>query len=80
MEKMSILGFLSFIIIMKENIVRITDILEQVENLNKMIDFHQTQSKENSMMRQYLEMRNEFLIELKTLMSAYKIQISDMAT
>ena len=46
-----------------------------------MIDFHKDQSGETSMMRQYEDMRNEFLKELEALLSSFKIniQIKDIA-
>ncbi len=59
----------------------VSDILEQIEHLNHMIDFHNPQSGEERMMRQYEDMRNEFLKELETLRSSFKInvQIKDIA-
>ena len=64
-----------------EKTARISDILEQIERLNQMVDFHKNQSGEESMMRQYEDMRNEFLRELETLLSTFKInvQIKDTA-
>ena len=64
-----------------EKTARISDILEQIERLNQMVDFHKNQSGEESMMRQYEDMRNEFLRELETLLSSFKInvQIKDTA-
>ena len=64
-----------------EKTARISDILEQIERLNQMVDFHKNQSGEESMMHQYEDMRNEFLRELETLLSTFKInvQIKDIA-
>lgn len=64
-----------------EKTARVSDILEQIEHLNHMIDFHKHQSGEESMMRQYEDMRNEFLKELEALLSSFKIniQIKDIA-
>ena len=64
-----------------EKTARISDILEQIEQLNQMVDFHKNQSGEESMVRQYEDMRNEFLKELETLLSSFKIsvQIRDTA-
>ncbi|WPP52169.1 hypothetical protein [Catalinimonas niigatensis] len=64
-----------------EKTARISDILEQIERLNQMVDFHKNESGEESMMRQYEDMRNEFLRELETLLSSFKInvQIKDIA-
>jgi hypothetical protein len=54
---------------------RVSDILEQIEHLNHLIDFHKNKSGEESMMRQYEDMRNEFLKELETLLSSFKINV-----
>jgi len=59
----------------EENIARISDILEQVDKLNDMVDFHKNESKELSMMRQYESMRKGFLKELKTLLGQFKINV-----
>ena len=66
--------------VIDEKTARASDILEQVERLNHMIDFHK-QSGEASMMRQYEDMRREFLRELETLLSSFKIsaQLKDIA-
>ena len=48
-------------VLVNDKIARISDILEQVERLNEMVDFHKSKSGEQSMMRQYEEMRQEFL-------------------
>lgn len=58
-----------------EKIARISDILEQIERLNQMVDFHKNQSGEESMMRQYEDMRNEFLRELEKSLSSFKIDV-----
>ena len=58
-----------------EKITRISDILEQVDKLNNMVDFHKNESKELSMMRQYQAMRSEFLEELKTLLTDFHIAV-----
>lgn len=58
-----------------EKTARVSDILEQVEQLNRMIEFHKDQSGEASMMRQYEDMRKEFLKELKALLSSFKINV-----
>ncbi len=60
---------------MNETINRISDILEQVDKLNNMVDYHKNESKELSMMRQYQAMRSEFLEELKTLLTNFHISV-----
>ena len=49
----------------QENIARASDILEQINKLNVMVDFHKNESKEKSMMRQYEEIRADYLKELE---------------
>jgi hypothetical protein len=58
-----------------EKTARVADILEQIEHLNHMIDFHQQQSGEGSMMRQYEEIRNGFLRELEEILTSFKIEV-----
>ena len=67
--------------VIEEKTARVSDILEQVEQLNHMIEFHKNQSGEESMRRQYEDMRNEFLKELKAILASFKIniQIKDIA-
>jgi len=59
----------------EEKIARISDILEQVDKLNNMVDYHKNESKELSMMRQYQAMRSEFLEELKTLLTDFRVSV-----
>ena len=59
----------------QENIARASDILEQINELNKMVDFHKNESKELSMMRQYEAMREDFLKELENILNDFKINI-----
>jgi len=58
-----------------EQIARLSDILEQIEKLNQMIEFHRNKSGELSMMRQYEEMKQGFMEEVKELLSEFKIEI-----
>ena len=57
----------------QENIARASDILEQINKLNDMVDFHKNESNELSMMRQYEAMREDFLKELESILSEFKI-------
>ena len=59
----------------QENIARASDILEQINDLNEMVDFHKNESKELSMMRQYEAMREDFLKELENILTEFKINI-----
>jgi len=58
-----------------KNIIRITDILEQIKELNKMIDLHKGDAGSSSMLSQYEYMRSEFLEELKPLLQGFQIII-----
>ena len=59
----------------QEKIARASDILEQINELNIMVDFHKKESKELSMMRQYEIMREDFLKELEEILSGFKIKV-----
>jgi len=56
----------------EDAIVRISDLLEQIDKLNDMVDFHKNKSEDMSMMRQYEDIRNDFISELEQLLSAFK--------
>lgn len=58
-----------------ERAARAADILESIEELNKMIAFHREQSKDDSMRDQYEFMRQELLKELNDLLASYQISI-----
>ena len=66
-------------VLVNDKIARISDILEQVERLNEMVDFHKSKSGEQSIMRQYEEMRQEFLEELAGLLADFRIEVRGMA-
>ncbi len=58
-----------------EKIIRISDVLEQIDKLNNIIKFHKNESGELSMMRQYQAMRSDFLEELQTLLTQFEITV-----
>jgi hypothetical protein len=62
-------------LLVNDKIARISDILEQVERQDEMVDFHKNKSGEPSMMRQYEEMRQEFLEELAGLLAGFRIEV-----
>ena len=62
-------------VLLNDKIARISDFLEQIERLNEMVDFHKNKSGEKSMMRQYEEMRREFLQELVELLANFRIEV-----
>ena len=55
--------------------VRVLDILEQIDGLNQMIDWHKEQSNNASMLTQYEYMKNDFVQELNTILIDFKIQL-----
>jgi len=57
-----------------DKIVRVSDILEQVDELNKMIKVHQNNS-DSSMLKQYEFMKNEFVEELHKILNDFQISI-----
>lgn len=59
----------------QENTARASDILEQINKLNEMVDFHKNESKELSMMRQYEAIRKDFLKELENILNKFNIDI-----
>ena len=60
---------------LEDKIARVSDILEQLNKLNEMVDFHRNESKELSMMRQYEFMRADFLKELEFILNQFKINV-----
>ena len=62
-------------VLLDKNLARVLDILEQIKELNKMIDLHKNQSKDDFMINQYQDMKNRFLEELKEILSDYEIEV-----
>ncbi|MCH8317380.1 MAG: hypothetical protein IIA88_02595 [Bacteroidetes bacterium] len=64
-----------------EHAARVADILEQIQELNKMIIFHKVNSTDDSMQTQYEYMKKEFLDELTKLFVSFKldVKIKDIA-
>lgn len=56
-------------------VARISDIIEQIEELNKMIDFHRSHQGDASTISQYEYMRDEFIKELNELMKDFKLDV-----
>jgi len=59
--------------LVNDKIVRVTDILEQVDELNKMIKVHQNNS-DKSMLTQYEFMKSEFVEELHKILNDFQIK------
>ena len=66
---------------MEDKIARVSDILEQIGKLNEMVSFHKNESKELSMLKQYEEMRNDFVKELESILNQFNLnlKIDDIA-
>lgn len=62
-----------------ERIIRVTDILQQVLDLDGMIALHRDKSQDGFMLRQYEYMRGEFMKELKTLLENMEIMPAELA-
>ncbi|NUQ24570.1 MAG: hypothetical protein HUU34_11510 [Saprospiraceae bacterium] len=58
-----------------EELARVLDILEQIKELNRMIDRHKFQSQDEFMLRQYEDMKERFLEELKDILQAFEIEV-----
>ena len=56
-------------------VARISDIIEQIEELNKMIDIHRSHQGDVSTISQYEYMRDEFIKELNDLMKDFKLDV-----
>jgi hypothetical protein len=57
--------------------IRVADVLEQIEGLDKMIVLHKEQSPDDSMLKQYQYMRHQFYQELVGLMKEFHFKISE---
>lgn len=57
----------------EEKIARISDILEQIQELNELIEFQVTHQADQSTIRQYESMRKLFVNELSDLLKEFKL-------
>lgn len=60
--------------IINDKIVRVSDILEQIDLLNKMIKVHENDATP-SMLEQYKYMKGQFLNELNTILTDFQLSI-----
>lgn len=58
---------------LEEKIANVSDILEQIEELNKLLDFQKENDADASTIRQYELMRQEFMNELSALLKTFKL-------
>lgn len=61
-----------------ENILRVADLLEQIQDVNRMIEIHQG-DPDPLMLNQYQYRRSKFLEELNEILFSFKIYVGDMA-
>lgn len=59
--------------IFEEKIARIADVLEQIDELNKMIDFHLSNDEKNTSVEQYEFIRRKYTLELSNLLADFKL-------
>lgn len=59
-------------------IARVSDILEQIQELNKLIEFQQMHEADASTVRQYEFMRQQFVAELETLLKEFKLSFPSL--
>jgi hypothetical protein len=61
-----------------EKIIQIADVLDQIERLNQMVDFHLNQSGEESMRLQYEYMRRQFVTKLNDLIQSFQWMVQPL--
>lgn len=64
--------------VQNDSILRVADLLEQIQDVNRMIDLHQGDD-DLLMLRQYQYRRGLFLAELNQILEGFKIYVGDMA-
>jgi hypothetical protein len=55
--------------------IRVLDILENIEKLNKLITLHDKETKSSLMVKQYDSLRQQFLEELKTIFHDFQLNV-----
>jgi hypothetical protein len=55
--------------------IRVVDILDQIEKLNKLIHIHTEETRSKLMVKQYQNMRQQFLDELKTILFDFQLNV-----
>lgn len=61
--------------VIDEKIIRVSDILEQIDEINKMVEIHKGEKENNSMLAQYEFMRDQFVKELDSILKEFQIEI-----
>ena len=58
------------------DLARVVDLLEQIREVNKMIALHRDKSGNALMGRQYEEIKERFLAELKEVLAGFDVEVS----
>ncbi len=58
------------------DIARVVDLLEQIKEVNKMIALHRGKDGSSSQKRQYEDIRDRFLSELKDVLAGFEVNVS----
>jgi hypothetical protein len=55
--------------------IRVLDILDNIEQLNTLINLHKKETRSSLMVKQYQNMREQFLAELKTILFDFQLNV-----
>ena len=55
--------------------IRVLDILDNIEKLNQLITLHSKETQSSLMVKQYNNMRQQFLEELKTILYDFQLNV-----
>jgi hypothetical protein len=55
--------------------IRVLDILDQIEQLNTLINVHTKETRSTLMVKQYQNMRQQFLDELKAILFDFQLNV-----
>jgi len=61
-----------------EKILRVADLLEQIQDVNRMIELHR-EDEDSFMIDQYRYRRNKFVKELGEILEEFEINLNDLA-
>ncbi len=61
---------------MDEKYVRIAEVTENIVNVNQMIDLHRKTTKNQSMAKQYICQRDEFIAELQKIFESLNLTVT----
>lgn len=60
---------------MEVRFVRIAELIENLENVSKLIDLHRQVTQHNSMIQQYELMKEEFVSELRNIFKSLSVKL-----